>query len=342
MFEIDNYAKLVLMAYHQKRADGSLPIGLIYPTPASLRDECLRACQDRFLEKDKSAIKGFFVEGSDSKTFSKTIEQYPLGKFRTIINYLNSDGTINTKDKNVLLLAWLIDFEDRPYEYGKKYGAALADAQRKKAEEQDKDCPEPELIVEEGSFIAEGKSDAGRNLGDGIDEANIKENRIAYTTPEKTKQEDLSNVKVAPTSITGPATDGAKRKRRLQILKAIVVVALLFVIGGGGYWLYSKQGPNEGCMYWAGDHYEPIPCDQKSPYKRAIALDTAKVKNFRKIPSNKITLQSIGRVWYSKINNEVEFFTANGDHPVAFNRHLKPLTELIVNKYGQQDTVSNP
>jgi hypothetical protein len=341
MFEIDNYEKLVLMAYHQKRADGSLPIGLIHLTPASLRDECLRACQDRFLEKDKSAIKGFFVEGSDSRTFSKTIEQYPLGKFKTIINYLNSCGTIKTKDKNVLLLAWLIDFEDRPYAYDKKYGPALADALKKKAEGQDSDGLAPESVKVGNSLTVKEKMDNGEDLNGVVICDGLKGNEGASAVPVNEKQEGLLNVEKAPISVTVPVTNGEKRNPKQQILRA-VVVALLFVIGGGCYWLYSTQGPERGCMYWAGDHYEPTPCDQKVPKKLVVALDTAKVKNFRKIPSDKITRQSLGRVWYSKIDNEVEFFTTSGNHPIVIDRHLKPITGLIVDKYGLQDTVSSP
>lgn len=37
-----------------------------------------------------------------------------------------------------------------------------------------------------------------------------------------------------------------------------------------------------------------------------------------KLLENKDTLsmEDIGKIWYSKIGNEVEFFTSSGNHPV--------------------------
>ncbi len=65
---------------------------------------------------------------------------------------------------------------------------------------------------------------------------------------------------------------------------------------------------NGGCMYWAGDHYQPVPCNQKVPNTLVVALDTLLIKNFRKITQpDTITNRAIGLVWYSKINNKVEF-----------------------------------
>ncbi|WP_315823473.1 hypothetical protein [Paraflavitalea speifideaquila] len=61
-------------------------------------------------------------------------------------------------------------------------------------------------------------------------------------------------------------------------------------------------------MYWAGDHYQPVPCNQKVPNTLVVALDTLLIKNFRKITQpDTITNRAIGLVWYSKINNKVEF-----------------------------------
>ena len=87
-------------------------------------------------------------------------------------------------------------------------------------------------------------------------------------------------------------------------------------------------------MYWSVDHYQPISCDQKMPNTLVIALDMDKVKNFRKIMHpDTITNRAKGHVWYSKINNRVEFFTADGSHPIAIDKNLRPLSDHIIETY---------
>jgi hypothetical protein len=103
----------------------------------------------------------------------------------------------------------------------------------------------------------------------------------------------------------------------------------------------QPQG-NGGCMYWADDHFQPIPCDQKLPNTLVVALDTTRVKNFKKITCpDTITRLAIGSVWYSKIDNKIEFFTADGKHPVFINRRLKPVTDYIIEKYVHPPITTN-
>jgi hypothetical protein len=95
-------------------------------------------------------------------------------------------------------------------------------------------------------------------------------------------------------------------------------------------------------MYWAKDHFQPIPCTQKVPNTLVVALDTVKVKNFKRITRpDTITNRAKGSVWYSKIDNEIEFFTADGEHPVVIGRRLKPITDYIIDKYIHPGVTSN-
>lgn len=87
-------------------------------------------------------------------------------------------------------------------------------------------------------------------------------------------------------------------------------------------------------MYWAKDHFQPIPCNQPVPNTLVVALDTVRVKNFKKITRpDTITNRAKGNVWYSKIDNEIEFFTTGGEHPVVIGRRLKPISDYIIDKY---------
>jgi len=47
------------------------------------------------------------------------------------------------------------------------------------------------------------------------------------------------------------------------------------------------------------------------------------------------------KVWYSKIDSEVEFFTKPGFHPLHKDKPLKPATSYIIEKYSRARTSSN-
>lgn len=88
------------------------------------------------------------------------------------------------------------------------------------------------------------------------------------------------------------------------------------------------------CMYWSGDHYEPAFCDEIIPGKELIALNEEKLVTMRKITRTD-TLRgenALEKVWYSKKNGEIEFFTAAGLHPES-GKTLKPVTKYIIEKY---------
>ena len=128
---------------------------------------------------------------------------------------------------------------------------------------------------------------------------------------------------------------------------SIITAALMAVILAVGVFIYtenSRKGSRnlkgstlnngDGCMYWAGDHYQQIPCNQKMGETLVIALDTEKLNSFKKITrQDTITQTDIGRIWYIKLNNKVEFFTASGNYPLDPTLRLKPVTDYIISKY---------
>jgi hypothetical protein len=333
-FEIDNYGRLVLEDYYQKRAAGSLGPGLMQLTPAGLRDECLQAYRDRFLEKDENAIKGFFVAGNKPKTLSEIIEQYDLGKFKVIINYLNSGGTIKTKGKNVFMLAWLIDFKDRPYEYGKKYGPALAEVLARKGRLTQRAYPATDN--DKGDSVPTATGDIT------IEKLDEEGDELVTAVPEETAMAG-SLVKIAvPKIFAGKRTEFKRDKSEFSIRQTLMVSALLLSLGISGYWIWERKdvtkeklgAGNADCMYWADDHFQPISCNQKISNTIVLPLDSVKIRSFKKITRpDTITNNAKGYVWYSKINKEIEFFTADGEHPVDTGRRLHPITDYMINKY---------
>jgi len=97
--------------------------------------------------------------------------------------------------------------------------------------------------------------------------------------------------------------------------------------------IQDKVNPN-GCMIWDDDHYKRTACEPREDDVSVIAYDEAQVEHFRKIKDeDTITYNSIGKVWYSKIDNRVEFFTGDGNHPIFTKKELKPVTMHIIDTY---------
>lgn len=119
MFE--DYKKLILSAYRKKVEQQLLPISLVLPSPAKLRDECWKVCENRFQPKDLNTLRDFFGGVNGKEDCLRVIKRFELDKFKPLVNYLKGE-TDDPSEKNIELLAWLIDFHPRPYELGRKYG----------------------------------------------------------------------------------------------------------------------------------------------------------------------------------------------------------------------------
>jgi hypothetical protein len=96
-----------------------------------------------------------------------------------------------------------------------------------------------------------------------------------------------------------------------------------------GQGLGLLQTLSKQCMYWNGKEYIPEDCNQTKD--NLVAIDPKKVANFKKI-TRPDTIRSIKGIWYSKYQNEVEFFTADGKNPDN-NTELHQLTDHMLNKY---------
>lgn len=117
---LDDYKKAVISDYHQKKVKGLLSVNLSYPTPAKLRDECLLVLHSRPKENDEKLIRDFFNLGVISNDYGPSIKRFDIDKLRPLLKFIK--GQIeDTEPKNIELLAWLIDFEPRPYQYGVVY-----------------------------------------------------------------------------------------------------------------------------------------------------------------------------------------------------------------------------
>jgi hypothetical protein len=113
------YKDLVLQDFDRKLAANQLRPELVSPTRRSLKAHCVKICTERFDPKDELLLQSFFGEKENQGAYIKAIGNGTADKFRALHNFL-TDRTIDTNFINIQLLAWMIDFEPRPYYPGMK------------------------------------------------------------------------------------------------------------------------------------------------------------------------------------------------------------------------------
>jgi len=108
------YKEMVLADYDRRFASGLLPSELLSPTPAGLKAEAVKICERRFSTRDETILKSFFNQKEDMAGYRMAIQNCNADLFKPLILFLR-DRSINTKLRNIDLLAWLIDFNPRPF-----------------------------------------------------------------------------------------------------------------------------------------------------------------------------------------------------------------------------------
>lgn len=319
-----DYQQLVMQAYERKKLNNGLPHGLVEPAPGKLKEECTKRCTQGLSKRDERVIRDFCGDLNESKSCNVLLERCDTDKFRPLVNYLKGKSE-NTDRKNIELLAWLIDFSGRPWEMGKEYSG-------------DDDTNRNEGITKVNPATEGAETTPGSQV-------KVVEIVVAKGDYQSVKAPEIPEIPIMLTGLDGVIDNGSvdvksdetKLKGRFtKRLAAAVMLSLALGIGGMWWWMDNNQDwvLHGGCMYWHEDHYEPVKCDQKIPNAMVIALDVTKLKKFRKITRpDTITYGAIGKVWYSKIGGEIEYYTSGGAHPVVFNRKLRPITIYIIDKY---------
>lgn len=310
------YIKLVFRTYQSLRSTPEFSPALKQPTPASIRKECLTVYKERPDKKDEPVLRSFFGPAASNNSFLSAIENFPTDGFRAFVNYLKGKA-VKTDDKNVELLAWLIDFPHRPYRYGMDI-----------------------MLSEKENAILNGVDHIDENVSQEIEEANDDDEAI-FDQPHENAVENhtLHTVhKQIPVDSINPVGEIKSGKNVLIIDKKWLIIGVaLFVsiLSVGIYWLYDKSA---NCMYWTGDHYEKIDCDEDINDK--VVFNEDRWKNFRKITDlSTITEKSIGVVHYFGNKNR-EFFTSGGKHPIETTRYLRVMTRYIWEKeFGSKDSL---
>lgn len=292
-----DYQAQVLLSYQKKREAGELSLNLLLPTPAKLREECLATLRDRYVKKDEKTLKGFFEPKSSEVDYAQLIRKFDADKFRPLVNFLKGK-TDTTEDKNIELLAWLIDYEPRPYQFRPVEPVSVQKPVEIKKGDAEEAPSEATLLTLVAPINGGG---------------NTVNERLKNTNKKRLKGTFMLTIILA--------IAGAGAYIFWPISKPVTAHSFTTQLSGA-------------CMYWSEDHYEPIPCDKKANGRFILALDTLKLTHFKLIKENDtVSSNSVRKVWYFKTPKGLELYTDSGFHPVHVERRLKPLTQYMWDTY---------
>jgi hypothetical protein len=116
------YKKWVLADFDKKKAIGLLPNQIMSPTPGRLKAECVKLLEQDLDPKDEKLFRSFFGQKAGAASYRTAIQNSSADPFRPLTTFLR-DRAVNTEFRNIELLAWLVDFEPRPYHPGLDAGS---------------------------------------------------------------------------------------------------------------------------------------------------------------------------------------------------------------------------
>ena len=319
------YQSQVLEYYQKEQAAGGLFFAFPYPTPAKIKAGCIEVIETRFDKKDKSFLRSYFKMGN-SEDFDLAVRKFDTDKFRPLNSYLR-DPSRNPSSEHIQLLAWLINFPDRPYR--SSY----------------------ELSVEPPGQVK--TSDTGTSPTNG-EVGNLPGSEATEIAPPVVHEEDKKADQAFGPSVSDGIgkitdwTDDGHQKKSFWTKKAWYALSAVLLFSVGTVFWYVKTairipqtgmvisviGQKDGCVIWADDHYEPVSCQQSVNGLGSFGLNERTVRDLKRITlPDTITLKSLRKVWYVKIDGHLEYYTSAGFHPVHTERRLKPLTAYMYNKY---------
>lgn len=295
-------------AYLDLKNEGDLHFDRACPSPGELRSWCLKRYLENLNHDDEKVFIDFFNSGKSSKDLSHLIEKFDLDKLKPLRSFINGDTKKRPDENIVKLLAILIDFKPRPYKayhWGEHiYPGDLNDGK-------------------ENSLASSSDSDGSSAESPSTDGAEKEDG-----TPKAIEQAEVENKEYKEDTLKPIEIKGrSKHNKLLYAGVGLVIVTVLFAV-------YNIFTPAD-CMCWNGERYVEVDCQDKGQPYQVIGLDKNKLVHFQKITRpDTLNHDDVGKVWYSKINNEVEFFTYPGHHPVEYGRSLKAATEHIINRYA--------
>ncbi len=318
---LDDYPAQVKAAYLKMCSDGTVSVNLKKPTPNSLRQESVVVYRRKNTLRDKDIVCTF-LELKHEDNLEPFIRQARLNKFRAVQNFLTKDIP-NPRYDNIEFIAWLIDFK--------------LDLNGQDHLSTDKENTiQGEKPIEQATL----EKDVNDELeNDGSAEVYPDENKITEEVGEGQDKKEIEKEESLELTIKKEVEYGKGKRKRIY-----AIAALLALFGSGAYFAFNYKPDTNNtiqpfvttdCMYWAGDHYELVACNSAASHvQHQIPFDAFEWKYLKKINCpDTLTDNDIGKVWYMKVKNDIELYTAKGRYPLDTNRVLRPLSKYMLDQY---------
>lgn len=323
----------VLALYQEKKIRQELDDLLVNPSPAKLRDYCLIRLSEGLPSEDIEVFQKFFDPLRKQKSLEEAIATYNTGSLKALQKF-TLNITQDPEDRVVKLLAILVDYQPRPFRstYSNVVQDPICDASEEikhstvKEDKENVSFPisEPQLTNSDKVILEEedyGETTIVTDAG--------KDN--VPTVEENDKDKENENIEEQVHSQKKIYLN----KQALTFIGLTSMVVLIFFAVN-----YFKP---KNCMCWNGKEYVQVDCEDRTQRYQVIGLDKEKLDRFKKITElDTLTEEDIDHIWYSKIDNEVEFFTAPGRHPTQPHKSLKAVTKYIWNTRMKEKSGNDP
>jgi len=250
-------------------------------------------------------------------------------KFRTIHNFLKRK-TDTTRKKNLDLIAWLIDFNPRPYNLYRKPNAI---GSRIEVE------TEPEK-----------KENNGGDSGIDIDFEDDPSTKVTISKPEPIPDKEKKIEDEVETEIE----KGSKYKKWILGIMSLITISVMCFYGMHYFSDNEKTdtekkpleeknltNTDKKCMAWAETEYILADCSDEIHPEFATTVqpyDASLFKNLKKVnvtiktpffnPNTKTPL-----IWYYRLGKgKFEYYKSYGLHPI-YNEPLDPITQGHIDNY---------
>ncbi len=324
----EDYLKAILEHYEVVKNGKNADL-LENPTPGNLKKLCLQLLEKGLNNADEKAFLNFFHPKEDRALYAH-IRNMSTDGLRTPSDFLRLKQGLTNNRQHANLVAVLIDFEPRPFV---KFQDIIQE-EKEKEELSKKDILKEK--EENTQPIAEAQKEELQSVEEAIGKEKIVEEEKQKEDFTETETVVESQIEQRATHFANPVDNSPKATTRRKT--AFIALAVILFVSLTGFFIHRSTEPK--CMIWKEDHYEMIDCEQETamglfaidkirPYNEALFEGMRKI-----IPTDTSTFFN-GEdpvLHYSKRNNECEFFTMPGKHPVT-GKDLHPVSRLIVQKY---------
>lgn len=359
MFEY--FQKAVRNGYLDLKENRRLDFSREWPSTGDLKNWSMQCLERGLSTEDEIVFTDYFREKDEKKQqkqhgkpLKEIIKNSETDKFRALRNFIVGDTKRNPERDVVKFLAILINFQPRPYDF--EYWNSFQSETMKPNEP---DLPQNEVsndsISNKEDCLDDSKDSISNDLmtpEEGANSTAIKENENSHSTVIDEEENNVETEETAlaendQTSVPEELEKGEKIMIRPEkrsffeknkyTLRFTGIASLIIVIFFTVHYLTP-----EDCMCWNGERYIQVDCQDQTQRYQVVGLDKVKLEHFRKITRpDTLGLKDMGNIWYSKIDNEIEFFTAPGYHPIQPRRSLKATTKYIFETYAGQKIENN-